>query len=77
VGLESLSRTLADVALNVASRRATRQAACVHRWMIEPPNGPTSEGCCANCGEVRLFPNSGLESIGERWNVSYLGDLNA
>jgi hypothetical protein len=31
---------------------------CVHQWVIEPPNGPTSQGKCRLCGEVRAFRNS-------------------
>jgi hypothetical protein len=31
---------------------------CKHFWVIESPNGPTSNGECRNCGEVREFKNS-------------------
>jgi hypothetical protein len=31
---------------------------CVHQWVIEPPNGPTSQGKCRLCGDVRAFRNS-------------------
>ncbi|MFH1462532.1 MAG: hypothetical protein ABIG08_02500 [bacterium] len=31
---------------------------CVHYWIIEFPNGPTSLGTCQNCGEERQFRNS-------------------
>ncbi|MBI4219887.1 MAG: hypothetical protein HY682_07085 [Chloroflexi bacterium] len=31
---------------------------CVHEWVIEPPNGPTSQGKCRRCNEVRAFRNS-------------------
>jgi len=31
---------------------------CVHYWIIEIPNGPTSKGVCRNCGAVQQFPNS-------------------
>lgn len=35
------------------------KAECVHRWLIETPNGgPTSPGQCRNCGAVRDFLNS-------------------
>jgi len=30
----------------------------VHQWVIEPPNGPTSQGKCRICGESRSFRNS-------------------
>ena len=31
---------------------------CAHHWMIEPPNGPLSDGVCQRCGEKREFMNS-------------------
>lgn len=31
---------------------------CVHMWSIEPPNGPTSLGTCADCGDTKEFHNS-------------------
>lgn len=31
---------------------------CVHHWVIESPNGPTSSGTCKNCGDIRDFRNS-------------------
>jgi hypothetical protein len=34
-----------------------RQAACRHRWLIEPVNGPTSEGRCKFCNLTRSFYN--------------------
>lgn len=30
---------------------------CCHRWDIKPANGPSSQGTCQNCGEVRKFKN--------------------
>ena len=30
---------------------------CVHHWMIDTPDGPTSHGRCERCGEGREFPN--------------------
>lgn len=35
---------------------------CVHHWVIDPPNGPTSVGVCKNCGEEREFPNAEPEN---------------
>ncbi len=32
--------------------------ACVHRWLLQPNHGPTSDGVCRLCGETRLFNNS-------------------
>lgn len=31
---------------------------CQHYWVIEQPNGPTSNGRCKECGTVREFKNS-------------------
>ena len=30
---------------------------CVHHWVIEPPNGPVSEGRCKRCSRVQDFHN--------------------
>jgi hypothetical protein len=32
--------------------------ACLHHWIIEPPQGPLSQGICQVCQEVREFKNS-------------------
>lgn len=31
---------------------------CMHHWMIDEPNGPTSNGICKVCGATREFKNS-------------------
>ena len=31
---------------------------CIHEWMIESPNGPTSKGKCLNCEKISEFKNS-------------------
>ena len=31
---------------------------CRHHWMIESPNGPTSQGVCKLCGQRGEFKNS-------------------
>ncbi len=31
---------------------------CVHFWLIEPPDGETSQGVCKFCGAVKTFLNS-------------------
>lgn len=31
---------------------------CRHHWLIQPANGPISEGVCQVCGENREFKNS-------------------
>lgn len=31
---------------------------CVHRWRIDEPNGPLSNGVCSLCGAERQFANA-------------------
>ncbi len=45
-------------------------AVCVHRWIIDMPNGPSSIGRCRACGAQRPFGNSILEE--KRYNNSDL-----
>ena len=33
-------------------------AVCTHHWVIDPPQGPTSRGSCARCGQERFFDNT-------------------
>ena len=35
----------------------TKSPTCVHHWLIEEANGPTSNGRCKKCGAERTFPN--------------------
>lgn len=44
---------------------AAAEAAHIHHWLIEAPNGPLSIGACA-CGETREFRNSSEDSIWDR-----------
>ena len=30
---------------------------CVHHWILQTPNGPTSEGTCKRCHLTREFTN--------------------
>jgi len=32
-------------------------AACRHHWVIQPADGPASNGSCQVCGETREFKN--------------------
>ena len=36
---------------------AHRTMTCVHKWRIQPADGPTSMGTCRNCGETKEFKN--------------------
>lgn len=38
---------------------------CRHHWLIEPPDGPTSEGVCKLCGARREFRTSSDDYIRE------------
>ncbi len=60
--------------------------ACIHIWIIAPPDGPTSKGECSACGVNKDFPNAIPEDawpydIGararERSRVKVLDDLAA
>ena len=31
---------------------------CKHHWLIDSPNGPTSQGTCKLCGQRNEFKNS-------------------
>ena len=35
---------------------------CRHHWIIEPAEGPVSQGVCQNCHEAREFLNSIVEA---------------
>ena len=32
---------------------------CAHHWIIDPPDGPVSNGTCKKCGKTREFMNWG------------------
>ena len=34
---------------------------CRHYWIIEPAEGPVSQGVCQNCQEIKEFQNSIIE----------------
>ena len=37
---------------------ATEQKKCIHHWIVDPADGPISEGKCKRCGTVALFYNT-------------------
>ena len=49
---------------------------CVHHWIIDPPEGPTSAGVCARCGESRQFRNSPPSWDGYRGRAQGAGELS-
>ena len=48
-------------------------AICKHHWMIETPNGPTSNGTCKNCGDERTFVNYQVDKPYQRY---FRGELD-
>jgi hypothetical protein len=36
---------------------------CIHIWMIDSPNGPTSYGRCRLCGAVTQFYNTLIDDF--------------
>jgi hypothetical protein len=42
----------------MGTTRQTATTVCQHRWLIQPANGPTSQGECRLCGERRTFANN-------------------
>ncbi len=47
-----------DSMLVSAVHPGSARAGCIHRWLIETPNGATSPGVCRYCGARRRFPNA-------------------
>ena len=44
--------------INIAAAiEQTLHPECAHHWVIEPAEGPFSEGACRKCGEVKTFIN--------------------
>jgi hypothetical protein len=48
------------------AKARSRGNACVHRWLISPPDGKASTGVCKRCGARRRFSNSPPGFISER-----------
>ena len=44
---------------------------CRHHWVIQPAEGPVSQGVCQACGEIREFKNY-VESAS--WGDTRLGN---
>lgn len=38
-------------------KRRVPLSICRHHWVIEPANGPTSQGECRKCGRQKTFQN--------------------
>lgn len=44
--------------MSLLPRSRLEATRCVHRWVIETPNGATSLGVCRYCGARRQFSNA-------------------
>jgi hypothetical protein len=47
--------------LEAAPEELNEQKKCIHYWIVESPNGPTSRGVCKFCGEEKEFANHRLD----------------
>ena len=52
-----------EVALPELTPTASAIDECAHHWMIETPNGETSEGHCKRCGQSKAFLNYSQRKI--------------
>lgn len=50
----------------VAVEEIAMEPVCRHRWVIETPNGETSQGVCRVCGSKKDFPNAAEDGLWER-----------
>ena len=50
------------------------ESVCAHHWVIQPADGPMSNGACQICGESRDF-NNYVETA--TWGDTRLGNRNA
>ena len=53
--VEEAEAVIAETAIE--SSKVDEGSTCAHYWVIEPANGPVSQGKCQNCMEVRDFKN--------------------
>ena len=44
-----------------------------HHWMIEPPDGPQSEGVCKHCSQTMVFRNSEPPADFSMWEMPQSG----
>jgi len=47
-------------------RQIASPDACIHHWLIDPPNGPTVEGVCKRCRLTKTFWTAGEEKDPKR-----------
>jgi hypothetical protein len=66
-------RTIAPTP-EVEDNAAEAVSECRHHWVIQPADGPVSNGVCQICGEIREFKNY-VESA--TWGDSRIASKNA
>lgn len=52
MALETIERTATETVVQDG-----QVDTCIHHWVIEPPEAPTSRGACKKCGAQRVFVN--------------------
>ncbi len=62
------------IAPDVEETAAATVSDCRHHWVIQPADGPVSNGACQICGETREFKNY-VESA--TWGDSRIASKNA
>ena len=67
-------RTTIAPAPEVENDAAETTAVCRHHWVIQPADGPVSNGSCQICGETREFKNY-VESAS--WGDSRVANKNS
>ena len=50
-------RTTIEAAPEIENTAAATTTVCRHHWVIQPADGPVSNGSCRTCGETREFKN--------------------
>ena len=64
----------ADQVELLALESTQERSACLHHWVLAPPEGPVSTGACRSCGEERDFPNY-IETPYNTWDRAYQREL--
>ncbi len=65
---------MAQQSPNVSLAEVQEPALCRHHWVIQPAEGPVSQGVCQACGEIREFKNY-VESAS--WGDTRLGNRSS
>ena len=66
--------TTIEPAPEIENTAATTTTECRHHWVIQPADGPVSNGSCRICGETREFKNY-VESA--TWGDSRITNKNS